>query len=218
MVCLVLALDMTFFSDHFGGWAQLLYALMIVLSLHFLNGIKRIKPGMDFYGQTFLRIGVALLDARITLSQVAKLGPWSALAVVLAVVLTITSRLLLAKWMKRPYEEGLLSDGAVAICGASGTLAISSVLPQTKDNERFYPAGGGHAGLRSRRHSHGGQAFQGDVADAGRAAGGCELPQSPRRQYCRRRSAAGARFFAGFCGGDAVKRRNFYPIDDPAGE
>ena len=136
MVCVVLALAATFFSEHFGG-PQLLYALLIGLSFHFLNGIARTKPGIDFCGRILLRIGVALLGARITLSQVAKLGPWSALVIVLAVALTIAAGLLLARWMKRPREEGLLSGGAVAICGASAALAISSVLPQTKDNERF---------------------------------------------------------------------------------
>jgi uncharacterized integral membrane protein (TIGR00698 family) len=45
--------------------------------------------------------------------------------------------LLLARWLKRPREEGLLSGGAVAICGASAVLALSSVLPQTRENERF---------------------------------------------------------------------------------
>ncbi|MFD2271282.1 putative sulfate exporter family transporter [Undibacterium arcticum] len=34
------------------------------------------------------------------------------------------------KWLKRPATEGLLSGGAVAICGASAALAIAAVLPQ----------------------------------------------------------------------------------------
>jgi uncharacterized membrane protein YadS len=84
-----------------------------------------------------LRVGVALLGARITLTQVAKLGVETALVIVVAVALTIGFGLLLAKWLKRPREEGVLSGGAVAICGASAALAISSVLPQTKENERF---------------------------------------------------------------------------------
>lgn len=136
MVCVVLALAATFFSEHYGG-PQLLYALLIGLSFHFLNAVPRVKPGIDFCGRVVLRVGVALLGARITLTQVARLGPWSALAIVLAVGLTILFGLLLARWMKRPREEGLLSGGAVAICGASAALAISSVLPQTRANERF---------------------------------------------------------------------------------
>jgi uncharacterized integral membrane protein (TIGR00698 family) len=43
----------------------------------------------------------------------------------------------LSKWLGRPATEGVLSAGAVAICGASAALAIAAVLPQTKENEKF---------------------------------------------------------------------------------
>ena len=39
--------------------------------------------------------------------------------------------------MGRTKDEGLLSGGSVAICGVSAALAISAVLPQTKENQRF---------------------------------------------------------------------------------
>ncbi|MCJ0764658.1 YeiH family protein [Variovorax terrae] len=136
LVCGVIALAATFLSEHYGG-PQLLYALLIGLAFHFLMGHPQVKPGIDFCGRTVLRIGVALLGARITLTQVAKLGVASAVVVVLAVALTILFGVLLARWLGRPREEGLLSGGAVGICGASAALAISSVLPQTKENERF---------------------------------------------------------------------------------
>ena len=136
LVCILIALAATFLSAHYGG-PQLLYALLIGLAFHFLIGKRGIKPGVDFCGRTLLRIGVALLGARITLGQVAKLGVGSAMTIMLAVALTIGFGLLLAKWLKRPPEEGLLSGGAVAICGASAALALSSVLPQTRENERF---------------------------------------------------------------------------------
>lgn len=42
-----------------------------------------------------------------------------------------------AKLLGRTRDEGLLSGGSVAICGASAALAISAVLPQTKENQRF---------------------------------------------------------------------------------
>ena len=135
-MCVVIALAATFLSGHFGG-PQLLYALLIGLAFHFLSKSGGIKPGVDFCGRVLLRVGVALLGARITVGQIAKLGIETALAIVAAVALTIGFGLLLAKWLRRSRDEGLLSGGAVAICGASAALAISSVLPQTKENERF---------------------------------------------------------------------------------
>jgi uncharacterized integral membrane protein (TIGR00698 family) len=136
LVCGVIALAATFLSEHYGG-PQLLYALLIGLAFHFISHNPQVKPGVDFCGRTVLRVGVALLGARITLPQVAQLGWQTALMLVLAVALTIGLGVWLARWLGRTREEGLLSGGAVAICGASAALAISSVLPQTKHTERF---------------------------------------------------------------------------------
>lgn len=136
LVCLVIALAATFISEHYGG-PQLLYALLIGLAFHFLNSHPQAVKGINFCGRTVLRFGVALLGARITFSQVAKLGVETAVVIVLAVLLTIMLGVLLARWLKCSRDEGLLTGGAVAICGASAALAVSSVLPQTKENERF---------------------------------------------------------------------------------
>jgi uncharacterized integral membrane protein (TIGR00698 family) len=82
-------------------------------------------------------VGVALLGARITLTQVAQLGVETGVLIAGALVLTIGIGVLLAKWLGRGRDEGILSGGAVAICGASAAMALASVLPQNKDNERF---------------------------------------------------------------------------------
>jgi len=136
MVCAVIALAATFLHEHYGG-PQLLYALLIGLSLHFLSTNPQITRGVNFCAKNVLRVGVALLGARITLGQVAQLGIGAAVVVVAAVALTILFGLLLARWLGRPTAEGLLSGGAVGICGASAALAVATVLPQTRENERF---------------------------------------------------------------------------------
>ncbi len=136
LVCVLIALAATFLAEHYGG-PQLLYALLIGLSLHFMMKNAQVKPGVDFCGRTVLRLGVALLGARITLSQVAQLGVGSAVLIIGAVALTVLSGVVLARWLGRSRDEGLLSGGAVAICGASAALAVASVLPQNPRNERF---------------------------------------------------------------------------------
>jgi uncharacterized integral membrane protein (TIGR00698 family) len=136
LICAVIALSATFLSEHYGG-PQLLYALLIGLSLHFLSLQESTRIGINFCAKTVLRVGVALLGIRITLGQVSQLGMSVGVVLVLAVAITIGTGLLLARWLKRPIEEGLLSGGSVGICGASAAMAISSVLPQTKENERF---------------------------------------------------------------------------------
>lgn len=136
LVCVTIALAATFVSRYYGG-PQLLYALLLGLAFHFLIDDTRVKQGVDFCARAVLRFGVALLGARITLPQIAKLGFAPAVTVAAAVMLTILFGLLLARLLGRPREEGILSGGAVAICGASAALAISSVLPQSKENERY---------------------------------------------------------------------------------
>lgn len=136
LLCLVIAMAATFVSEHYGG-PQLLYALLIGLALHFLNSYPQVIIGINFCGRTVLRVGVALLGARITFSQVAQLGAQTAVLLVLAVLLTILFGVLLARWLGCSREQGVLTGSAVGICGASAALAVSSVLPQTRENERF---------------------------------------------------------------------------------
>jgi uncharacterized integral membrane protein (TIGR00698 family) len=95
------------------------------------------SEGINFCARTVLRFGVALLGIRITFDQVSHLGASVGLVLIFAVLITIITGLVLARLFNRPASEGLLSGGAVGICGASAALAISSVLPPTRENERF---------------------------------------------------------------------------------
>ena len=135
-LCLLISLSANFLSEHYAG-PKLLYALFIGLSFHFLISRTNIKRGVDFCAKTLLRCGVALLGARITFSQVTDLGWPTAIVVITAMVGTIAVGLFLARLFGRSSSQGLISGGSVAICGASAAMAIASVLPQTKENERF---------------------------------------------------------------------------------
>lgn len=116
---------------------QLLYALLFGVSFHFLHDDPKIKPGLAFCASTVLRWGVALLGARITASQVVALGWPTALTVVLCVASTVALGVMLARCLGMSRTQGLLSGGATAICGASAALAISAVLPRSREQERF---------------------------------------------------------------------------------
>ena len=80
---------------------------------------------------------MGLLGARITATQIAGLGGSTALIVVAAVVTTILCGSLLGRRLGMTRPQGVLSGGAVAICGASAALAISAVLPRDKNSDRF---------------------------------------------------------------------------------
>lgn len=74
---------------------------------------------------------------RITVAQIAALGWTTALIVVAGVLTTLCAGWLLAKRLGLTRAQGVLSGGAVAICGASAALAISAVLPREKNGDRF---------------------------------------------------------------------------------
>lgn len=136
LTALIIAFAATFISDHYGG-PQLLYALFFGMAFNFLAAEPKTQPGIELAAREVLRFGVALLGARITVEQVTSLGLVPAGLAVLGVVVTIAFGAWLGRLLKRPLAEGLLTGGAVAICGASAALAISAVLPKTADSERF---------------------------------------------------------------------------------
>jgi uncharacterized integral membrane protein (TIGR00698 family) len=126
----------SFLSENYGG-PQLLYALLLGLSLHFLYLNEAIKPGIDFCAKTILRLGVALLGIRITFSDISAIGINSGLMVIVTVAATVILGLLLAKFLRVSPDFGLIAGGSVGICGASAALAVASVLPKSKENEQF---------------------------------------------------------------------------------
>ena len=132
----VVAMAATLVSTLHGG-PQLLYALFFGVAFHYLSADPKAKPGIEFCSRNVLRLGVGLLGARITAAQIAGLG-WSTAAIVIAaVVTTLLVGYFLGKRLGLDRAQGVLSGGSVAICGASAALAISSVLPRTKESERF---------------------------------------------------------------------------------
>lgn len=135
LVCVTIALATTFIADHYGG-PTLLYALLFGMSLHFLSEEGRCREGIEFAARTVLRLGVALLGARMTLEQVGDLGLGPVLTVVGAVALVIVLGAVMARALGLSRDLGLLTGGAVAICGASAALALSAVMPRHETSER----------------------------------------------------------------------------------
>lgn len=136
LLCVLVALAATFLSERAGG-PPLVYALVIGLALNFVSHNERVGPGLALCGRTLLRVGVALLGARITLHQIGALGAGTAITVLVAVASTILVGVLLAKAFGLTREAGLLSGCSVGICGASAAMAVSAALPATEENDRF---------------------------------------------------------------------------------
>jgi uncharacterized integral membrane protein (TIGR00698 family) len=134
-VSAVVALAAMFLARHYGA-PVMLFALLLGMALNFLSQGTRCEAGIEFTARQVLRLGVALLGLRLTLAQVGELG-WTSLAfVVAAVALTIACGMALARLMGFRVFFGLLTGGAVAICGASAALALSAAMPAHPLKER----------------------------------------------------------------------------------
>ncbi len=135
LVSVIIAIAATFLSDHYGG-PVMLFALLIGMAFYFLSQEGRCIAGIELASKRILRIAVGLLGAQITIGQIMQLGITPVVMVIVAVVLTLTFGIVAARafGLSRPF--GLLTSGAVAICGASAALAISSVLPKGENHER----------------------------------------------------------------------------------
>ncbi|HET9704663.1 MAG TPA: putative sulfate exporter family transporter [Vicinamibacterales bacterium] len=110
----------------------LLIALLLGMSAAFLAENPASRPGIEFAAGPVLRCGVALLGLRVAFGDLVALGGFTVTVLAVAASITIGGGILLAKVLKLDKSFGALSGGAVAICGVSAAIAISSVMPRSK--------------------------------------------------------------------------------------
>ena len=136
ILCGLIALAAQFLSEHYGAPAMLM-ALLLGLTVHpIVDEQSKAKAGVAFSAKTILRLGVALLGARISFEVFFQLG-WGVIALIIAAIIaTISVSFLLAKSLGRGWRLAILTGGAVSICGASAALAISAILPRNEFTER----------------------------------------------------------------------------------
>jgi uncharacterized integral membrane protein (TIGR00698 family) len=131
----VIGLAATWLSQHYGA-PVMLFALLLGMAFHFLHEEGSCVQGIEFASRQVLRLGVALLGARITAAQILDLGVMPIATVVVGVATTIGFGVLISRRLGLSRSFGVLSGGAVGICGASAALAVASVLPRDRDSER----------------------------------------------------------------------------------
>jgi uncharacterized integral membrane protein (TIGR00698 family) len=132
MLCLTVAMAATFLSTHYGA-PVMLFALLLGMSFNFIDPAGKFIPGVAVASKPILRIGVALLGARVTLSDILALGPVPIFLAVGGLSTTVLLGVGFGRLFGRPAAFGVLTGGAVGICGASAALALTSVLPKGKN-------------------------------------------------------------------------------------
>lgn len=135
MVTAITGFAALFLSEHYGAPAML-FALLLGIALSFLYEDTKCKAGIEFTACHILRIGVALLGLRIAFGDLVALGWKTALLLLFGIVSTLAVGVVAAKAFGLSKRFGVLSGGAVGICGASAAMAISAVLPDSPEKER----------------------------------------------------------------------------------
>jgi uncharacterized integral membrane protein (TIGR00698 family) len=130
----VAALAAAYLSEHYGA-PLMLMGLLIGFAFNFVNADARLHAGLGFASKTLLRWGIVLVGLQVTFAQIASLGwvAFAAIAVMIALV-TLTGTMV-ARGGAMGSAFGTLAGGAVAICGASAALALSSVLGEKRTSQ-----------------------------------------------------------------------------------
>ena len=114
---------------------NMVIALVIGIALNPIAARPWTQAGMAFCVRTVLRWAVALLGLRVAVGDIAALGFGSGVVVVAAMTATVLSGFLFARWSDRTDAFGAMVGVGTAVCGASATLACSTVVPDYRGKQ-----------------------------------------------------------------------------------
>lgn len=136
-LCSIIAIIATIIATRYQA-PIILFALLLGLSLHSFYNHSTIQAGVNFCSRELLRLCVGLLGVRIAFADIVSLGITPPLIVMVSMVLTIIFGVLFARILGLSKVFGVLSGGAVAVCGVSAAAAISTVLSNDKSQEKYF--------------------------------------------------------------------------------
>ena len=128
-VAILVAVAAKFLSEHYTAPAMLM-ALLLGIAVSFLAEEGKTIAGINFSARALLRLGVALLGARISFDLITALGAPMIALVVGGLVATILFGLAVGRLFGAKWRFSFLTAGSVAICGASAAMAIAAILPK----------------------------------------------------------------------------------------
>ncbi len=138
LACLAIAVVARVASGAIGTGIDTALALVLGLAVGSIPSVRpAILPGARFAGRSLLRIGVALLGARLTLGAVVDGGIAALAGAAIIVVLGLGLGLWLARQLALPGRLGVLIAAGMAICGNSAILALSPLI-RAEDRETTY--------------------------------------------------------------------------------
>jgi uncharacterized integral membrane protein (TIGR00698 family) len=117
------------FVAHVAPIPNMVIALVVGIALNPIAARPAMQAGMAFCVRTVLRWAVALLGLRVGLADIAAFGLETGALIVVSMLATLVSGFIFARWYGRGPGFGALVGVGTAVCGASATLAVSTVVP-----------------------------------------------------------------------------------------
>ena len=88
-----------------------------------------LRPGLGLSARGLLRAGIVLLGLDLALGDIAALGVWGVLAIVVLVVLAFASTYAIGRLFRLPGDEPVLLAAGFSICGVSAIGAMAAARP-----------------------------------------------------------------------------------------
>jgi uncharacterized integral membrane protein (TIGR00698 family) len=113
----------------------LVIALIIGIALNPVATRPQMQDGLVFCVKKVLRWSIALLGLRVSLGEIAALGLSTAVIVIASMLVTLVAGFVFARLAGKGVGFGALIGVGTAVCGASATLAVSTVVPDYKNKQ-----------------------------------------------------------------------------------
>lgn len=93
--------------------------------------VRRFSRGFKFSSSTLLQLAVVLLGARLSLSDVARVGLQTLPVMLGTLAVCLGAAYLLIKWLDIPRRLGTLIGVGTGICGATAIAAVAPIIGAT---------------------------------------------------------------------------------------
>jgi len=116
------------FLSFFFNISYILIALLIGVLLNKFFSNKRYESGLIFSSEFVLKLGVGLMGFGLSYKNFMSVGFEPIIFIFFLIFVIFIAGIILTSLLKKEIYFGLISGGAVAICGASAAIAITTVL------------------------------------------------------------------------------------------
>ncbi len=132
---IILAALLAVFSNYISGFIPYhlisagVFALLIGMALNpLLAKWEMFNPGVNFVSKKILRLGIILMGATLSLTQVMQVGKFSFVVMTFTLITAFGGGYLLGKLFNMPWRLSSLISAGTGICGGSAIAAIAPAI------------------------------------------------------------------------------------------